>query len=212
MEITTYLTLFFTSMVVALSGALMPGPLLTVTISESAQRGMKAGPLLITGHAILELALLTALLFGMAPLFNKTWFFILISFAGGGIMFWMAWGMFRSLPTLTVQNKGNEKRKNNLIMAGALMSLANPYWIIWWATIGITYIALSQKSGILGVAVFFMGHIIGDALWYIAVSVAISKGKKIFTDPVYRTIIAICGAFLIAFAGWLVWSGIERLN
>jgi hypothetical protein len=60
--LTTLLTIFASSFVIALSGALMPGPLLTATISECSQRGFIAGPLLITGHAILELVLVIALL------------------------------------------------------------------------------------------------------------------------------------------------------
>ena len=39
--------IFATSFVIALSGALMPGPVLTVTISESTKRGFWAGPLII---------------------------------------------------------------------------------------------------------------------------------------------------------------------
>jgi len=45
-----------TSFVVALSGALMPGPLLTVTVGEATRRGFWAGPLIILGHGILEMA------------------------------------------------------------------------------------------------------------------------------------------------------------
>jgi threonine/homoserine/homoserine lactone efflux protein len=52
-------TIFFSSFIIALSGAMMPGPLLTATISESSQRGVFAGPLLIVGHGILELLLLS---------------------------------------------------------------------------------------------------------------------------------------------------------
>ena len=55
--------IFGSSFVIALSGALMPGPLLTATIAESSRRGFIAGPLLIGGHAILEMALIGALLF-----------------------------------------------------------------------------------------------------------------------------------------------------
>ena len=65
------LTIFGSSFVIALSGALMPGPVLTVTVSESARRGAKAGPLMIFGHGILELALVLALLGGLAPFFSR---------------------------------------------------------------------------------------------------------------------------------------------
>ena len=56
-----------TSFAPALSGALMPGPLLTVTVAEAAQRGTRTGPLIITGHVILELLLVTAIIMGLGP-------------------------------------------------------------------------------------------------------------------------------------------------
>ena len=61
------IAIFTSSFIIALSGALMPGPLLTFTVSESPQRGAITGPLVILGHGILELALVLALLSGMAP-------------------------------------------------------------------------------------------------------------------------------------------------
>jgi threonine/homoserine/homoserine lactone efflux protein len=206
------IAIFFTAMVVALSGAMMPGPLLTVTISESTRRGVVAGPLLIAGHAILELLLVIALLLGLGPLLKNQLFFVIIAFAGGLIMLWMALGMFRSLPTLSVSYSANGKAKNNLLLSGALMSVVNPYWIIWWATIGIGYIVLSQKHGILGVAIFYLGHITGDLLWYSAISFAVGKGKRLFTDRVYRLLIGVCGIFLVGFSIYLVISGIKILK
>jgi threonine/homoserine/homoserine lactone efflux protein len=206
------IAIFFTSMVVALSGAMMPGPLLTVTISESTRRGITAGPLLIAGHAILELFLVIALLLGLGPLLKNELFFVVIAFAGGLIMLWMAWGMFRSLPTLSVSVTSEEKSRGNLLITGIVMSLANPYWIIWWATIGIGYIVLSQEFGILGVALFFMGHIIGDLCWYAAISMAVGKGKRLFTDRIYRMLIAVCGTFLVGFSIYLVISGFQKLS
>jgi threonine/homoserine/homoserine lactone efflux protein len=207
---TAYIAIFFSSMVVALSGAMMPGPLLTLNISESARRGVIAGPLLMAGHAILELILLISLFAGLGPFLKNEILFVAIALVGGSIMLWMAYGMFRSLPTLTVQQQANEQKKDNLIVAGALISLANPYWIIWWATIGIGYILKSQEFGVMGVSVFYVGHILGDVLWYVAVSVAVAKGKKLFSDTVYRGLIAVCGAFLVVFSLYLVWSGISK--
>jgi threonine/homoserine/homoserine lactone efflux protein len=208
---TSLIAVFFTSLVVAFSGAMMPGPLLTITISESTQRGPIAGPLLIAGHSVLELLLLIGLLFGLGPLLKNETFFIAIAFIGGLIMLWMAWGMFRSLPTLTVTAYSAITKRKNLILTGAIMSLVNPYWIIWWATIGIGYIVLSQTLGFWGVALFYIGHISGDMIWYVAISMAVGKGKKLFTDRVYRGLIAICGTFLVGFAFYLVYSGFTKL-
>jgi len=205
------IAIFFTALVVALSGAMMPGPLLTVTISESAKKGFIVGPMLIAGHAILELLLLIALLLGLGPLLKNELFFIIIAFVGGLVMLWMALGMFRSLPTLSVSFTGESKARNNLLITGSLMSLVNPYWIIWWATIGIGYIVLSQKPGFWGITLFYLGHITGDLLWYSAISFAVSKGKRLFTDTVYRILIAICGAFLVAFSIYMVITGFQKL-
>ena len=65
------ITIFATSFVLALSGALMPGPLLTITLSESAKRGFRAGPLVVLGHGILELALVLLLFLGLAPVLKN---------------------------------------------------------------------------------------------------------------------------------------------
>ena len=203
--------LFFTSLIVAFSGAMMPGPLLTVTISESSKRGAMAGPALILGHAVLEMLLVTGLLLGLGPFLKNEIFFMVIAFAGGAIMVWMAWGMFKSLPTLSVQTTAVAEKRNNLLMSGAIMSMANPYWIIWWATIGIGYIVQAKEFGLWGVVFFYIGHITGDFIWYTAISVAISKGKRIFTDKVYRVLIGVCGTFLVVFAIYLIISAFKKM-
>lgn len=205
------IAIFFTSLVVAFSGAMMPGPLLTVTISEATRKGPLAGVLLISGHAILELLLLVGLMFGLAPLFQNETFFIIVAFVGGLIMLWMATGMFKSLPTLSVNGVQVADKKNNLVLSGALMSLVNPYWIIWWATIGIGYIITAQEFGWIGVIIFYIGHIMGDMIWYCAISFAVGKGKQLFTDKIYRILIGVCGLFLVGFSFYLVYSGLQKI-
>ena len=206
----TLITLFTTSFVVALSGALMPGPLLTVTVSESARRGALAGPVIIFGHALLELTLITALLLGMAPLFQRDDFFVGISLAGGSILLWMAFSMFKSLPELRLELTEEDTQTRNLVLCGILFSLANPYWIIWWATIGLGYILYSVTFGLLGVAVFFLGHILADLAWYTFISFGVARGTRFFSTTFYRRLIGCCASFLVLFSAYLFYSGIEK--
>jgi threonine/homoserine/homoserine lactone efflux protein len=208
---TLFATLFVTSFVVALSGAVMPGPLLTITISESSRRGIMTGPLLIAGHAILELALVLALIMGLAPLLKMEPVFIIIALAGSAVLLWMGVGMLRSVPAMTLVADGNPSGGKNLILSGVLMSLVNPYWSIWWATIGLGYILHSMNAGTMGVVAFFSGHILGDLFWYAAVSTAIWKGRRLLSDRSYRLLIGACGVFLIVFSCLFAWSGVQRL-
>ena len=203
--------IFFSSFMIALSGALMPGPFLTVTISESSRRGAAAGPLMILGHGLLELVLVVALLSGMAPLLARDSVFIVIALFGGGILLWMAVSMLRSLPTLRLDPDVRTEKSQNLVLAGIVFSLANPYWSIWWASIGLGYIIHSFKFGLPGVLSFFSGHILADLLWYSLISFAIARGKRFFSDRFYRGLIGTCASLLVVFACYFLYSGLERL-
>lgn len=204
-------TIFGTSFIIALSGALMPGPLLTVTVSESTRRGAGAGPLMILGHGILELTLVLALLAGLAPLLNRDEVFVFIALAGGGILLWMAFSMFRSVAGLSLNLDRQGAGRRNLVLAGILLSLANPYWFIWWGSIGLGYILHSVKFGAAGVAAFFIGHILADLGWYALISFSVAKGRTFFSDRMYRGLIMGCAGFLGIFSCYFFYSGIEKL-
>ncbi|MBU1965955.1 MAG: LysE family translocator [Proteobacteria bacterium] len=190
----------------------MPGPLLTATISESSQRGFIAGPLLIAGHAILELALVIAFLLGLAPFFQQPVVFVATALVGAVILFWMAFGMFRSLPSLSLSWEADQQRRSHPMISGILMSVANPYWIIWWATIGLGYILYSWRFGFWGIAFFFVGHILADLVWYSLIAAAVAGGRHFLTNRLYRGLIAVCAVFLIVFAGYFAYAGFEKLN
>ena len=205
------ITIFSSSFVLALSGALMPGPVLSVTVSESARRGAAVGPLIIFGHGILELGLVLALLAGLAPILAGDTVFAAISLAGGTIQLWMSYTMFRGLPGMKLDVSADTGKQRNLVLAGVLLSIANPYWTIWWATIGIGAIAYSVKFGMAGIIAFYAGHILADLAWYSLISLGISKGRHFFTDLSYRRLIGFCAGFLLLFSLYFFSSGIEKI-
>ena len=204
-------TVFGTSFVLALSGAMMPGPLLTATISESLRRGALTGPFLVLGHAILEVAMVGALLVGLAPLLARNLVFSAIALLGAAVLIWMALGMFRRLPRLRIDWTARAERSGPLVPAGILISVSNPYWVIWWATIGLGYLVSCRALGAAGVIAFFLGHISGDLAWYTLISVLVARGRRLLTDRVYRGLIGACATFLAAFAFYFAYAGIQRL-
>jgi hypothetical protein len=92
--------IFGSSFIIALSGALMPGPVLAVTITEASRIGLRAGPLIMLGHALLELALFSLLVLGFVHFINHPVVLGVVGVAGGAILLWMSCGMLKSLRTL----------------------------------------------------------------------------------------------------------------
>ena len=140
---------FVLSFITALSGALMPGPLLTVTIAQTARKGFLASVFLVLGHSLLELLAVVGLWFGLGHFLKIKPVIGTIAVLGGAVLLWMGWGMIRDarrgvLDVRTAVDGGTAPAGGilrNPVITGAVVSISNPYWIIWWATIGLTFFA-----------------------------------------------------------------------
>jgi len=183
---------------------------MSVTISESVKRGFMTGPLLILGHAILELGLVVLLMYGLAPLLKQDWVFAAIAIIGGVMLGLMGTGMLRSAPSLSIHEDIHATQGPHLVLTGILVSISNPYWSLWWATIGLGYVLFSAQYGVLGIVFFFIGHCLGDLVWYSAISLAMARGRRFLSDKHYRALIGTCGVFLLILAAYFTFSGITK--
>ncbi|NLW22574.1 MAG: LysE family transporter [Tissierellia bacterium] len=207
--------IFISAFLIGFSGAMMPGPMLGVTIDGSLKRGWIAGPLTVLGHGILEFILIIIMILGLKDFFSNPIVAGLIGLIGGVFLAWMGYGMIRSSVNKSVsledQRGENSTGMGNLVLAGALVSATNPYFILWWASTGMEFIRQSYASGLIGIFFFFMGHILSDLVWFSAVSIAFSRGKKLINDLVYRRIILLLGIFIIVFSIYFLGSGWKML-
>jgi threonine/homoserine/homoserine lactone efflux protein len=137
-----------------------------------------------------------------------------VSVGGGIILLVMGRDMIKSASSMSIVmdkedvGHGREDRvsvwQDNPVIAGVLCSLSNPYWIIWWVTIGLGYLVAAGKYGFYGLCAFFLGHIAADYAWYVAVATGISRGRSIMSDTVYQNMIRCCGLFLLGFGLWFL--------
>jgi len=120
----------------------MPGPLLAITISESARSGFWAGPKIILGHGILELALVTALALGLSRFITSELVSAIIGLVGGCILLAMgSLAVRQGLGNATIPSavsSAEAGRSGKVILSGILGSISNPYWLIWWITLGVS--------------------------------------------------------------------------
>jgi threonine/homoserine/homoserine lactone efflux protein len=216
LAMTKLIALFTTSLVVGFSGALMPGPLLTVVISGSARRGFWEGPSLVLGHAVAEALIVVALAAGLSRLLKRNLVAGLIGLLGGAFLLWMGFDIARSAwwGTVSLEQATGAEAGLQLgpVITGIVVSISNPYWVLWWATVGASYVALSLERGPLGLGAVYSGHILSDLSWYSLVAFLIARGKTLLNQSVYRLILLVCGLFLIALSIYFIYSGINLLR
>jgi threonine/homoserine/homoserine lactone efflux protein len=182
--------------VIGLTGALAPGPTLVATINASIAGDWTTGLKVSLGHAIVELFLVILILLGLATVALPYTTVI----AGIGGIALVVFGI------LTIKGSRNATMRTsevqtiaNPYMAGLVTSAANPYFWIWWLSIGSAMVIAGLEGGLALAGAFMVGHWTADIAWYTLVSTGVSKGKTLFSDTVYQKIMGLCGIFLIVF-------------
>lgn len=188
----------------------MPGPLLAANISQVARRGFWASSWLVLGHGVAELAVVVALGLGLSRWLSSGVVPRAIGLGGGLFLLVMGFSLIKGRGGWMEPGPANPHRRSPLLL-GALVSLANPYWFLWWATVGSQYILWSLALGTLGLVAFYSGHILSDLAWYSLVAVAVASGRRLIGERFYRGLTLGCGAFLLLLGGYFIASGLRGL-
>jgi threonine/homoserine/homoserine lactone efflux protein len=128
---------------------------------------------------------------------------------GAGMLGWMGVGLLKASRHGRLEFVAGAEAGLHPVAAGVLMSLANPYWLIWWLTIGLGYVMFAMQYGFLGVVLFYLGHIAADFAWYSLVSGAVARGRRHVSDNLYRGFLLACGIFLFGFGGYFGLQGVR---
>ena len=184
--------------IISASGVMSPGPLFAANITYGLRQGTKAGIKIAIGHSLVELPLVILLGIGILSLEIFPEFKTIISILGAITLF-----VFAFLQIKTILNKNKKistKLKQGPIITGILLSGLNPFFIIWWLTIGLKLISDAMAIwAFAGILIVFVLHIWMDFVWLGATAFLISKSKKIISNTNYKIIVLALSAILIYF-------------
>jgi len=184
--------------VISASGVLSPGPLFTANIFYGLKGGTKAGLKMAYGHTIVEFPLVILLGLGAFSLEAIPEFRTYIAIIGALGLFVFAGIQLKQIFKNSVEPINGPK--HGPFLAGILLSAFNPFFIIWWLTIGLKLIsdALIYWS-FWGILIMFLLHIWMDYVWLSSTALVSSKISKILSNRNFKVLVVGLSVVLVYF-------------
>jgi threonine/homoserine/homoserine lactone efflux protein len=192
----------------SLSGVLAPGPITAVTVAHGG-RSASAGAKVAVGHGLVEFPLIVGIFLGFEYLLKTAEVRGAIGVIGGLFLLFMSYGMFRSIknggvtPAIGFQSP---------VVAGAVLSITSPYFLIWWVTVGASLIVASQEFGLIGFVAMAICHWLCDLVWYSFLSNLSFRSGKFFGNRFQQIVFAVCGVFLIIMGAKFIVDAAQLLS
>ena len=193
--------------VISFSGVMMPGPMFAVTLAKS-YKSPWAGTWISLGHAVIEVPLILLIYFGFARFFESSVVQLVLSVVGGGMIIWLGINMFRVRAEVV---RGTKDLPYNALTAGIITSGLNPFFLLWWATIGSMLIMRFLDFGTGGLVIFIIVHWLCDLIWLSFISVTFYKTHSLWNKKLQEGLFSACSAILIGFGIWFIVSGVQSV-
>ncbi|MBD3418743.1 MAG: hypothetical protein GF398_01370 [Chitinivibrionales bacterium] len=184
------------TVLISFSGVMAPGPMTAVALGKGA-RSPWAGIRMSFGHGIVEIPLMLLLLFGFSSVFSIPHVKVSITFAGAAFLLYLGIDL---LGSLSVTNLELQSPKHSDVGAGILMSAGNPYFLLWWAAIGIKLITEAKQFGPGGFALFTLVHWACDLVWLTFLSCSAYMGNS-FLGARFQKGVFLVSSFVLLYYG-----------
>jgi threonine/homoserine/homoserine lactone efflux protein len=188
--------------------------MLTVSITESLRKGYKAGTSVVFGHVVAETSMVVLLGLGLSQVIGLKAPFVGICVVGGAFLVFMGINLIKSgQAKASIQTTPEQPNlKYGPIYSGIITSLSNPYFFMWWFTVGAAFMFEGLRlAGLVGLAAFLVGHWTSDFSWYGFVSICTDRGAAIAGDRAYRFVLTSCGVFLSILGVGFIYNGFVNI-
>jgi threonine/homoserine/homoserine lactone efflux protein len=194
--------------VISFSGAMQPGPVTAAAVTIGT-RNRYAGLALAVGHVIIEFPLMVLIMLGMDKLLKSPKTQIVIGLAGGVVLLIMGIRMLTGLKT--VNDAQYKTVRDKPVLAGIVLSAGNPYFLLWWATVGLALATNAIEFGIWAFAMFAVVHWLVDCIWFEALSWASFKGSILLGPRGQRKVLLVCSMALLGFGLFFIYNAASGL-
>lgn len=193
------LIVFLTQVVlISLSGVMAPGAVTAATLAQGG-RSRWAGTLIALGHGVVEIPLIFLLMVGLGTILKTDAARILIGVVGGFFLIWLGIQSLREIAA--AQATLHSDRTNRPILTGIVLSAANPYFLFWWATVGLNLAMQAKSSGVAAMIIFAAVHWLCDFVWLTILSMTAFHGTAILSLRNQKIILGFCAAAMGVFGG-----------
>lgn len=190
-----------TIIIITASGALAPGPLFFATVSHGAKHGAKSGLIFSIAHTVVEFSLIMLFALGLLTIASEPIVKIVIGVVGGIVL--IAFGAVQIRKMIILNTEDLKKPKSSyrhLFFIGIAFTGLNPYFILWWLTVGAKLIVIALEfAALLGVVIMFICHVWMDYVWLTGVAYFAKRGTSVIGLKWYKLLMIIFGAILIYF-------------
>lgn len=202
---------------ISTSGVMSPGPLFFVNLYYGSKYGIFNGLKIAIGHTIVELPLVILLFYGLdnySSLFLSEDFLKIIGVIGGIFMVFFSFLQINSIITKNYSETSNNKRSKydikNPLLIGIIFTALNPFFLIWWSTIGLKLVSDSiYLFGYYeGIVILFASHIWMDYFWLGITSFMAFKGRSIIKEKYYKGILLFFSSIITFFGGYLLYAAL----
>jgi len=180
------------------SGALAPGPLFFQTLSQGSRTGARSGLIFSIAHTIVEFSLIMLLAVGLLAVKDEVVIRTLIGVLGGVVL--IAFGLYQIINSLRKKDilQKHTVSSHRLFLIGIVFTAFNPYFIIWWLTVGSNLILLAfEIAALAGVIFMFLCHVWMDYVWLTAVAYFAKRGVNALGSRWYRALVSVFGIILL---------------
>jgi len=194
--------------VVSLSGVIAPGPVTAATLAAGT-RSRHAGCLITLGHIIVEFPLMLLVMAGMSRMFKLPGVTVGIGVVGGACLVLMGVQMLRGLGK--ADDPASRPVSRGPVWTGIILTGGNPYFLLWWVTVGLTLTSRALELGALGFAVFAVIHWLCDLVWLEALSWTSFNGTRLLGSRGQNIVLGVCSLAMIVIGAMFLHDAGRRL-